>query len=99
MMSTVSFKNMRILVIEPGDEARSQMKLFFEKRGAIVHSVGRLEKIKTVVEGAIQSNELFDLILIEVRLPDCWEFYPEWPDEAKPDAFLEWLIFQNRVVY
>ncbi len=77
-MHTVFFptlKSKRILFVEPNEGARKALKERFEKLGATVYTVGQVEKLKSLVEGAVASNQLFDIVVAEVALPGTFGFY------------------------
>ena len=77
MKNTVKnvLKNKRILVIEPDERARDAIKLHLEQRGAVVHTAGLVEKIPTIIAGSNVSGLHFQIILVEVNLPDCYGFF------------------------
>ncbi len=68
-------KNKRILFVEPNEGARLALKDRFEKLGATVYVVGQVEKLKSLVEGAVASDQLFDIIIADVELPGTFGFY------------------------
>ncbi len=68
-------KGKRILLIEPDDRARDILKLHLEQRGAVVHTAGLVEKIPTIIAGSNVSGLPFQIILVEVNLPDCYGFF------------------------
>ncbi len=68
-------KNKRILFVEPNEGARLALKERFEKLGATVYVVGQVEKLKSLVEGAVASDQLFDIIVADVELPGTFGFY------------------------
>lgn len=74
-LSNSHLKNKRILFVEPNEGARLALKNRFEKLGATVYVVGQVEKLKSLVEGAVASDQLFDIIVADVELPNTFGFY------------------------
>ncbi len=70
-----TLKNKRILFVEPNDGARLALKERFEKLGVTVYTVGQVEKLKSLVEGVVASDQLFDIVVAEVALPGTFGFY------------------------
>lgn len=69
------FNNKQILIVDPSDITRKELKLYFERKGAVVYTVGHVEKIASVIKGTTHSGAPVDLVIIDVRLPGCFGFF------------------------
>lgn len=69
------YQNLHFLVIDPSEFTRHDLKEHFECRGAVVYTVGLVDKIETVIEGTIHNGMILDCILVDVRLPDCFGLF------------------------
>ena len=70
-----SFNQKRVLVIDPSEHLRLALKLHFERQGAVVFTIGGVEKIRSGVEGILNGHPSLDLILVDVRLPNTYGFF------------------------
>ena len=68
-------KNKRILFVEPNEGARLALKERFEKLGVTVYVVGQVDRLQSLVEGAVAGDQLFDIIVADVELPGTFGFY------------------------
>ncbi len=58
--------------MDDNEHCRNKLKSCFESAGATVYAMGYLEKAIVLLSGMKQENALPDLILMDLRLPQCF---------------------------